>query len=590
MRQHHTDALALQCALQLLQGVEPGGVHRHQALHVQHQCACASRHLVGQHLDLAHRAEEQGPIQRHAVHACGQLAIFKLGGVEQRAHAPDEEHTSQHQAHLYRHREVEHDGEQEGAHHHRAVLQRIIAQAHELVALEHVPGHEDEDAGQHGQRHMGRQWRCQQQDEQQRDGVHDAGHRRDGAGAHVGHGARDVAGGWYAAEQRRHEVGHALCHQFLVGVVTLEVAHVVGHARAQQRLDGAQQRNGDGGNREVARALPAQRRQVQRGQARRKFTKTRTDGLHRQLEPPRHQRQRGQCHDGRRQPAGQAYRALPQNRGRQPLAGREQARPQSQAQHAQAAQGKGPRVETVAVLRQRGHLGDEVTGHLGDVKTHEVAQLRQCNQHCDAVRETDDDGHRDVPDQHAQLEQPEQEHQHPGHRRRQQQVGEAVAFDDAEDDDDEGTGRPADLHLRAAERRDQEAGNDGGDQALLGFHARCDAESQRQRQRHDAHRDAGAQVSKEALAVVALDRIDHAWPEGVQSRGGHGRHCEPAIVRRFDGGVRWGYVPFTRSLWGEGEKLSARAGRAWRRARARARTCPARPLRRRGWLPAPCLR
>ena len=196
MRQHPTDALALQCALQLLQGVEPRGVHRHQALHVQHQCASASRHLVGQRLDLAHRAEEHRPIQRHAVHACGQLAIFELGGVEQRAHVPDEEHTGQHQAHFYRHRKVEHDGEQESTRHHRAVLQRIVAQAHELVALEHVPGHEDEDAGQHGQRNMGRQWRCQQQDEQQRDGVHDAGHRRGGAGAHVDHGARDVAGGW----------------------------------------------------------------------------------------------------------------------------------------------------------------------------------------------------------------------------------------------------------------------------------------------------------------------------------------------------------------------------------------------------------
>src|SRR6478672_1237860 len=42
----------------------------------------------------------------------------------------------------------------------------------------------------------------------------------------------------------------------------------------------------------------------------------------------------------------------------------------------------------------------------------------------------------------------------------------AVHGDDSGDDHDERTGRPADLHPRAAQRRNEEAGDDRRDQAL----------------------------------------------------------------------------------------------------------------------------
>ena len=47
-----------------------------------------------------------------------------------------------------------------------------------------------------------------------------------------------------------------------------------------------------------------------------------------------------------------------------------------------------------------------------------------------------------------------------GHHRAHEQAVDAVGRDDAGDDDDEGAGRPADLEPRAAERRDEEAGDD----------------------------------------------------------------------------------------------------------------------------------
>ena len=60
--------------------------------------------------------------------------------------------------------------------------------------------------------------------------------------------------------------------------------------------------------------------------------------------------------------------------------------------------------------------------------------------------------------------------------------------DDARHDDDERAGRPADLHVRAAERRDEEAGDDRAVDAGLRRHAGGDRERHRQRQRDAARR------------------------------------------------------------------------------------------------------
>jgi hypothetical protein len=48
-----------------------------------------------------------------------------------------------------------------------------------------------------------------------------------------------------------------------------------------------------------------------------------------------------------------------------------------------------------------------------------------------------------------------------------------------------------------------------------------DSATQAQRQRDDAHRDAGAQVGEESLPVVALQRVEQPGAEGVQWNVGH---------------------------------------------------------------------
>ena len=54
-----------------------------------------------------------------------------------------------------------------------------------------------------------------------------------------------------------------------------------------------------------------------------------------------------------------------------------------------------------------------------------------------------------------------------GHERRDDEPVEAVLLDDAVDDDDERAGRAADLDARAAERGDEEAGDDRGLEAAI---------------------------------------------------------------------------------------------------------------------------
>ena len=174
------------------------------------------------------------------------------------------------------------------------------------------------------------------------------------------------------------------------------------------------------------------------------------------------------------------------------------------------------RVDAVQVHDEGVDQRKEIGRRPVDGQAEQVLDLRQRDQHRDAVGEADDDRHRDVAHQHAEPEQAEREHQQAGQHGGDEQVGHAVALHDAVDDDDEGARRPADLHLRAAERRDQEAGDDGGEDALFGLDAAGDRERHRQRQRDDADRQAGADVGGEALSVVAGEGVDEARAESLQ--------------------------------------------------------------------------
>ena len=86
------------------------------------------------------------------------------------------------------------------------------------------------------------------------------GQRPSCAGADVGGSASQRPGRGNAAKKWRYRITDTLPDQFGVGIV-LGAGHAVGHHRAQQRLDGAQQGNRHGRTQQI---LDQPQRQPQR--------------------------------------------------------------------------------------------------------------------------------------------------------------------------------------------------------------------------------------------------------------------------------------------------------------------------------------
>ena len=115
--------------------------------------------------------------------------------------------------------------------------------------------------------------------------------------------------------------------------------------------------------------------------------------------------------------------------------------------------------------------------------------------------EAGDDREGDELDDAAQLGQAQGDQDDARHHGGDDQAVDAVLLHDAVDDHDERAGGPADLHPGAAQRRDQEAGDDRGVEALLRGDAAGDGEGDGEREGDDADDDAGEQVVAELSAV-----------------------------------------------------------------------------------------
>ena len=83
-----------------------------------------------------------------------------------------------------------------------------------------------------------------QQKNQEKDGVENAGQRRAATRPDVGGSSGDCAGRGQAAKQRGGDVGNTLGHELLSGTMT-KARHAVGHHGGQQRLDAGQEGDGE---------------------------------------------------------------------------------------------------------------------------------------------------------------------------------------------------------------------------------------------------------------------------------------------------------------------------------------------------------
>ena len=113
----------------------------------------------------------------------------------------------------------------------------------------------------------------------------------------------------------------------------------------------------------------------------------------------------------------------------------------------------------------------EIRRQVRDVEPEQILQLAGRDDHGDAHGEAVDHRFRNELDEVARSQHARNEQDHAGHQRRKHQPVIAMMRNHAVDDDNEGAGRPADLDAAAAEQRNKQARNDGGDEACCGFGA-----------------------------------------------------------------------------------------------------------------------
>ena len=131
----------------------------------------------------------------------------------------------------------------------------------------------------------------------------------------------------------------------------------------------------------------------------------------------------------------------------------------------------------------------------------------------DTAGESYDNRIRDELEDDSHLEDSHDNQDYAGHYRGDRQAGHSVLAYDAGDNHDEGSGRASDEKACAAEKGDEETGDDGRDETLLRGHAAGNTESDCKRQGDDAHYDTGDEIGDKGLPVIT------AFPENVSDSG-----------------------------------------------------------------------
>ena len=328
----------------------------------------------------------------------------------------------------------------------------------------------------------------------------DARHGRAAAVVDVGHGAGDGSRGRNAAEERREEVGGTLRDELRVRVVAV-AHHTVGHGGREQRFDGTEDGDRERRGEEAPHGLPVDLRQA-------RCRQLGTDG-----EAVADGVDAFDAGVGAEQPDGEGHRDDGRERSRDAA---HQLGREDDDEDTDDAHGRVPEPESAEVAEVERPFADEVSrdGFAAEVEPEEIGDLRGEDRNGDSGRESDDDRVGDELDDRAQPEGAHCDEQSARHERGDQQTRFAVLLDDAVDDDDEGARGAADLHAAAAQQRDDESGDHGRDDTLLGRDARGDAEGDGQRQGDDADDDAGHEIGGEIRARVVFQGLEQFGPEG----------------------------------------------------------------------------
>ena len=334
--------------------------------------------------------------------------------------------------------------------------------------LDHVPGDDGEDTRKSGKRNIGGKRRGHSHEEQDEQRVQHARDRTMRARAHIGCGPRDGASDAETAEERRSEIGRALCDKLAVRAVPTP-GHAVGDHRGEKRLDGAQKREGDCGGQNRHDLVERQVRQAGRRQGRGNAAELRTDCLHRQVQECRCQGRGADCNQHAR-PMRPPFAQAEDDRDRRH---RDEKRVRRQA-------------------RTRLPQGGELLQQLARLMVE-----RQAKKFLDLAGKDDDRDPGGEADRHREGNELDEGAEAQEADGRQHQAREEGCKDQPlypvlrhrrSDQHDEGARGPADLEPRSAQKRDEEAADDGRVEPLRRGCARGDGDRHREGQGDDGNR------------------------------------------------------------------------------------------------------
>ena len=148
-----------------------------------------------------------------------------------------------------------------------------------------------------------------------------------------------------------------------------------------------------------------------------------------------------------------------------------------------------------------------------DLEAEQILDLLREDDERDAAGESGGHRERNELDHPAKPRQSDHDENDPGHQRRDHEAVDAVLGDDPGDEHHERARGPADLNPRAAEGRNEEAGNNPGIETALRRDPARDGKGDAEWQGHHAHNDAGQGVGRKLLSGVAFERRGKFWEE-----------------------------------------------------------------------------
>ena len=498
--------LGVRHADEALEVVQAGGIHEGDFAHSDDADAGFVAHAVHDVVELVGDAEEEGAVDfidfdaRREVQLLlvvmdfafvGEVdLIARYGDLRRLGDTFHEEEHGYQEANLDGNRQVEDNGQEEGCYQHRHVALRVLHQRTERPPLAHVIGYDDQNSCEASHRDVFRQRPEEKQDEQEDNGVHNTGDRRFPAIVDVRHRAGDGSGYGDTAEEGDYDIRRTLGNQFGIGIM-LVARNTICHSRREQGFDGAQDgyRKGRGEKEVYHLHIKLNRRGLGHGCLDGKAVADGFDAGEVEIRPPHIDCHRH--HNDSHQRTGHPLRKL---------------RGQDNDDDAQQSDSRREPVDRRESPDVGNPFRDEIRRHLVHRQPEEVFDLRRENRQGDSAREADDDGVGDKLDDRPQLQRAHDDQQDARHDRRDGQSLEPEVLDDAIYNNNKGSRRPSDLDGAAAEQRNHESADDGGNQTLFGTHARGDTECNGQRQGDDAHDDARHQVCHEFFFGISLQR------------------------------------------------------------------------------------